>query len=292
MAYVSDVNNALVAAIAAVLYPSGTGNPLSPITGTICKIFPGWPSSAQLDADLKVGTLSVSVFSDGSGEQNTTRYMRKWATRDLQAVTFAAAIDASGTIVTFSGAQPAPFYLHNVGVLVNGLAFVYQTQAGDSPATIAAGLAALINPVVPASANGAVLTLPSARGLVVRFGTTGTSIQETRRQNRPFMITVWAPTPALRDLAAAPIDAILADTAFLALADGSSGRLIYQRSRVDDAAQKENLYRVDLTYLVEYATTKTETDTQVVVTTMNVLGGLSPTGTVQATPPVLGTFNQ
>jgi hypothetical protein len=67
-------------------------------------------------------------------------------------------------------------------------------------------------------------------------------------------VACWCPTPSTRDAAAAAIDSYLSQTIFLPLADGTSGRLIYQDTTVFDQSQNARLYRRDLAYSVEYAT--------------------------------------
>lgn len=90
-------------------------------------------------------------------------------------------------------------------------------------------------------------------------GTTGTSIKEIRRQERTFQITIWAPTPAARDMIAKVVDPVLAVTSRFTLPDQTSARLIYKGSPITDMLEKSKIYRRDLLYSVEYATTVTET---------------------------------
>ncbi len=53
------------------------------------------------------------------------------------------------------------------------------------------------------------------------------------------------------------IDAALAMMPFIAMPDGTAARLIYAGSTVFDQSQDAILYRRDLAYTVEYATTIT-----------------------------------
>ena len=66
----------------------------------------------------------------------------------------------------------------------------------------------------------------------------------------------WCPTPQLRDSAVTLVDLSLAGMKFIQLADGSSGRLIFGDTVTQDQNQNANIYRRDLIYHVEYATTK------------------------------------
>ena len=60
MADISDVENALVAAISAALYPNGAGG--ASAAGLPCRIYRGWPNGRALDDDLAGGVASVTIF--------------------------------------------------------------------------------------------------------------------------------------------------------------------------------------------------------------------------------------
>lgn len=285
MADLSHVENALVSLIAQTLYPNGTAQPS--VAAVDCIVYAGWPTASRLDADLIAGKAHVSVFPTAT-ERNTTRYPKDWQTLAVTAATLTLAI--AGQTVTVGGAMPAPFSVHNLAILASGKNYVYAVQAGDTLASIATALAALLAVDFPGTTStGAVITSPVSCHLdAAKVGTSGTSIRELRRQERVFQITVWSDTPAHRDAVIQPVDVILAATQFLTLADGTAARLIYKGSPITDNNQKAKLYRRDLMYTVEYATTQTETDFQIVAATENVSN--QPTG---ATAPIsIATFNQ
>lgn len=285
MADLTDVENAMVALIAQTLYQNGTAQPS--VAGVDCIAYAGWPTASRLDADLIAGKTHVTVFPTAT-ERNTTRYPKDWQTLAVNPATLTLAI--AGQTVTVGGAMPAPFTAHNLGILAGGKNYTYAVQAADTLASIATALAALLAVDFPGTTSaGAVITCPVACHLTaVRVGTTGTSIRELRRQERVFQITVWADTPAHRDAVAQPVDVTLAATQFLSLADGTVARLIYKGSPVTDANQKAKLYRRDMLYTVEYATTQTATDYAVIAAQENISN--QPTG---ATAPVSSfTINQ
>lgn len=87
----------------------------------------------------------------------------------------------------------------------------------------------------------------------------------TKQQQRAIQITVWADTPAHRDVTAPFIDSALSNIDFLTFPDGTSGRLIYESSPFDDMAQKANVYRRDLIYTVDWTTLVTASATEVIV---------------------------
>lgn len=277
MADLADVENVLTAIIAQIVYPSGTGQ--ASIINKPCKILRGWPIPANLDADLNAGTINISVYPRDV-EQNKTRYPKDW-----QEIPFAPAtltLTAAGTTVTVGGTPASP---SNAAVLVNGVPYIYPVQGGDTLTAIATGLAELINAATPATSFGPVITIPAAKQLSARVGIFGTIIRETRRQKRSFQITFWCSTPTQRDAIVPPVDRSLADIEFLTLPDGTAGRLLYERSPVSDRVQREGLYRRDLFYTVEYATTDTQSAPQIVTERFNQTGGLDPSA------PTVKTFS-
>ena len=59
MADQSDVEQALAAVVAAVLYPGGTT--AASLVGVACRVHRGWPDAASLDADLKREELTLQA---------------------------------------------------------------------------------------------------------------------------------------------------------------------------------------------------------------------------------------
>lgn len=264
MADISDVENALVSTIAAIVYPNGTAQPS--ITGVPTIIYPGWPQSSQLDLDMAafatgVGRLHVTVFPTNT-EKNTTRYFT-----DFQEVTTPAptlTITVAGQAVTLAGTVSTP---QNVALIINDLPYTYEVQVGDTLTTIASALAALVS---GATSAGAVVTIPvTGRIAAARTGTVGTVARITRSQQRTIQITVWADTPDHRSATASAIDSALSAMNFIVFPDGSQGRLVYVASHIDDMTQKANVFRRDLLYSVDFATTVTASATEVIVTEEN-----------------------
>jgi len=251
MADLSDVENALVSIIAQVFYPAGTGQPSA--LGAAVRIYRGWPSKPELEADLRAGAVNVSVYAQNR-ERVVTRFQNAWRLLTgppTPTVTFSV----SGQTVTIGGTVSVP---QNAAVIVNGAAgYSYALQQTDTPTTIA----------------GPVLTVPGAVSLVGRAGTFGTSLRELKRQRRDIQIALWANNPTLRDQVAILLDPALAAMEFIPLADGTAGRLVYVSSPHDDTVQKEILYRRNLIYSVEYGTTQTRSDAQIIVPVVDVSGG-------------------
>jgi hypothetical protein len=275
MADLSDVENALVAVIAQVFYPAGTAQPSA--LGVPVRIYRGWPSKPELESDLRSGAVNVSVYALNR-ERVVTRFQTNWRLLTgppAPTLTFAV----SGNTITVGGTVTVP---QNAAVIVdNGLregsaGYSYALQPADTPTTIATALAALITAGYPGTtSSGPVITVPGAARLVGRAGTFGSSIRELKRQRRDIQIALWASTPGLRDQVAILLDPALAALEFIALADGTAGRLVYVGSPHDDTVQKEILYRRNLIYSVEYGTTQTRSDAAIIVPVIDIAGGFS-----------------
>jgi spore germination protein YaaH len=174
--------------------------------------------------------------------------------------------------VTVGGSVSTP---QNAALVVDNKAYVYAVQAGDTLASIATALAALVNVDQTATAAGAVVMIPGAKYISPRVGGQGVAVRETRRQEQGFMVTVWANCFDQRDPIASAIDSALSGQIHLTLAHQSSATLRYKSSRQDDSQQKEGIYRRDLMYAVEFSTFQSQTLTQITATVENVSAGPS-----------------
>ena len=248
----SEVESVLATEIAAALYPNGPTAPS--ILNRTVRIYRGWPNQSALDADLAAGRLHVSVFPEAAHQRNTTRYPAEFQLAG--AVTPTLSVTTTPTTATFAGTADAG---QLAGLLVDDVAAVHRTQPRDTPELVAAILAADLAPLVFLRVSGATVSAPGAHRLVARVLADQPALIETRRQRQLFRLTSWCPDPATRDACAAAIDAALAAQSFLAFADGSFGRLRFHASTVLDQHQAAALYRRDLVYAVEYATTVTAT---------------------------------
>ena len=257
MADLASVEQSLVSAITQIIYPAGTANPS--LTGAPVIIYRGWPIPRNLDKDLASGTVNISVFAQDN-ERKVTRFPREWQV--LSQPTVNLTLTVSDNTVTIGGTTSSPL---NAAVSVNGRTYVYAVQSNDSPTTIATALATLSG----GTSSGPVVTIPGASHLSAVAGGVGTMIRETKRQVRGFIVTLWCPDPDSRDAIAGPLDEALADIDYLTLPDGSAARLIYEKTRVSDRSERDNLYRRDLFYSVEYATTDTQNAYQIVEIILN-----------------------
>jgi len=286
MAEPEDVMAAVSAKCAVAAYPNGLGQPS--VANTPVLVVQGWPDASALTADLAAGKVQVSVYPLPM-ERNTTRFQRVWQAVSIAEPTLTLALESNQ--ITVGGTMPAPFSPHNLAVLINGTAYLYAVQASDTLTSIATGLAASISAGWPLTTSaGTVITInglfvalvndqevvtQSGASIAVggkpppvvtlRVGTIGQSVREVRRQKRLFQITVWAPTPDARKAVASAVDASLEKTAFITMPDGTSARVEYFDSPMTDGSSKSRLYRRDIRYFIEYATTEVANNATVVV---------------------------
>ncbi len=272
MADLADVEAALVGVLSAALQPGGPGD--TSVVGAPCRIYRGWPVASALDADLQAGVINVSVFSVPGSARNTTR----WDIEDTSAAvapTLSVRV-VGGISAVFGGSAVAG---QVAGLLAGTTTYVYRTQAGDTPGTVAASLAQAARADQPAWSSETVVTLPQAGSILARVVADGSVLQEVRRQEQTLRVSLWCPTPASRDVAAAAADVAFAVQAFVTLPDGSVGRVRYAGTVVIDGQEDAQLFRRELLYVVEYPTVLVRS-----VPAM-LFGELALTGTVvDATP--------
>jgi hypothetical protein len=252
MADQSDVENALTQLVSGVIYPQGANAPS--ILGATCRIYRGWPNAAALNADLAAKRVNITVFPDARQQLNTTR----WTTEFMPAApaTPTLSVSVAGNAATFAGSA-GPGQL--AGLLADNLAVVHRTEAGDTSELVAAILGSYLRTQRAAVLTGATITIPGARQLIGRVVADQTFTEELRRQRQRFRITCWCPDPVSRDTASVAVDTALAAQSFIALPDGTQGRLRFASSAVFDQSQDAQLYRRDLVYSVDYSTTQMST---------------------------------
>ena len=221
MADISDASVLLVNMATAALYPYGAGQPS--IIGAGCKIYPGWPNSTALDADLRLGIVHVSVFP----VQGSTA--KAPLTLDNPHIVAAPIHGMTATVgdqsVTLAG-TPTP------GEFVTIIADNRHIYSA-SGATVAANLVTLLTAAQVdypgASLTGSTLAIP-ALPLVARIGAPATVANVTHRQKQSFYVTIWAPSDALRTTCASLIDVALKKVNIVTFPDTSTGLLTFDRT--------------------------------------------------------------
>jgi hypothetical protein len=247
LADLSDVENALVAAILAAAVAGPAACPL--LGGSAVRVYRGSPPVAGLASDRAAGIVDVTVLPVPDATRDTTR----WGVQtNLIAVANGIGASASGQTASFTGVAVGG---ELAGLLVNGMPFIYTAQEGDSADLVAAALADLVRVNQTCWLDQSSITIPGSFTLVARTAGVASLLQEWSRQEQSFRLSVRAPSPAARDAVCAAIGAALAQIAFLSLADGSAGRLRYQKTASFDDDQVASVYRRELVYGVEYPTT-------------------------------------
>lgn len=276
MADESEVEDALCDFIVSVLYPGGTdglGASAPSTAGAPAKVQRGMPLSLDLEAMIAAGVIDIAVAARNGVERNTTRYDRDWF--ELQPPVRTITATVVGSTVTLGGTVSVP---QNVAVRVGraGL-FIYQVQAGDTLSMIASGLAAGLAGIgIAATATGPSLTVSATDPVDARVGGYGIAAQELKRQDKSFQITLFAPSPELRDALSRLLDPALAELNFLPLPDGTQGLVRYERTIVIDSSEKMSEYRRDLFYWVEFPTITTRPAPEVISFGINATGGHVP----------------
>src|SRR3954454_10085938 len=160
MADTSDVEQAVADAVSASLYPDGSAQ--SSIVGSLCRVYRGWPNTAMLNTDLTAGAVNVSVVTDNDSGKTTTRYLPDWENAPLKPGTTATATSSSITV------DGTPTVGDVIGALVDGCAYTYRIQSGDSTGLVAVNLVQLIEAHRIALVHGPTIDLPLSRSVVVR----------------------------------------------------------------------------------------------------------------------------
>lgn len=245
MADITTVLTALAQGLAGALYPNGTSQP-SAVTAP-CIVFPGWPDTASLDADLAAGKVQISVFPRPGMARIEGRRLDGWVPDPRAAAAMAAAV--TDTTVTLSGAG-AP---GQIAAVIEG-GYAWTAPATGTPAETAAALALAIQVNRSCTASGATLILPAALNLRARVVAQASESLTIRRQTRSIQVTIWAPTPALRSAVGEALEPWIGETSWLALPDGESARMLYAGESESDEGRQSRLHRRDLMLTLDYPT--------------------------------------
>lgn len=242
MADITDVEKSLLAALGPVL----AGRPI--------RAYRGWPTPAALEADFRQGISHLSLFQRPGVSRTTTRFPRD-AKPLPRTPTTLHAVTGPGT-VTFSGIAGVR---HVAGIAIRGRPGVpdevhaISCEEGMTSAALASAIAAMIP---GATVTGSVVTVPGPGTVEGRTDTWGATSTEIRRQEAGWQLGLWCPTPAARDDLGSVVDAALARMdGWLALPDGSAGRLQATGSIVFDKGSENTAWRRDFMLQVEFPTT-------------------------------------
>lgn len=201
---------------------------------------------ASLNSDLAAGIVNVTIFPTASPGELLDSYLdRPIATPSPAGLT----ATVTGTCVTFSG----PVLVGQiVGILVDGVPYIYNVCSNDSAENIVGNLVVLICRNRLAIASGSSLSIPNAIVLIARVVMNGIVSRELRRQRREIQVNCWCPNASLRDMVAATIDMGVSLSPFISISDGTMAHVRYVFTQAYDQSQNALLYRRDLCYEFEY----------------------------------------
>jgi hypothetical protein len=282
MADFSDVMDTLVLLIQSALYPSGVdaGSPL----GINFRIYRGNPTADVLDTDLQAGFetqngrlvlvdptarichVMVNAWSGGA------RVARPYVFQRAQVVTPGIptlTVAVAGHTVTLGGAIAAG---QGASVAVNGFAFGATAAASDTLTTLATELAAAISAGVPATAAGAVVTIPSSVTLKANVFATSKIATELARESQALVIRICTAGRDLRDAVGKAIRTYLAGQVRFTLPDGFTAYMLSCQpiSVDDDKPSKELNFERFLYFSVQFPTTDQDTAATLAIAQTNI----------------------
>lgn len=249
MASVLEVQEKLAELIEPIIYPNGTGSPS--IINKDIKIINGYPVKDSLDKWLDAGKAMISIFTIEKSDQNTTRYTKRWHSLSAPAATVEMVLDDNYVIIITGTAANEQVATIKTSVEVAS----HQITSGESMDDIAAALGVQLTGAIVV---GNTITIPNDFNIQLGVSVLGKVAKEIKRQNKRFCVTIWTPTYEDRDVIGEMIDVYLSDIERFVLPDDFYARIVYNGTVDIDDEQTHRMYKRELEYLIEYATTHTE----------------------------------
>lgn len=254
MADLADVLNKIRDEAATALAAAGLVQPGENFGGT--RVYRGWPGEA-LDADLARKISHVTIYPRAGVASVLDGSIQGWEDNPRLSPGMTATV--AGQNITFAGTSARAGSL--AAVIADRRGWTLALTQGQTAESVAASFqAALAADGVAAVVEGPVLILPDAIRMRVGVHASGTERREIRRQEQGILVSVWAPSAALRDQIAKVLDLHFAgETGRVSffMPDGSQSTVRYAGTVFDDAGQLHPLYRRDISVLAEYSTTQT-----------------------------------
>ncbi|CAM2810391.1 hypothetical protein CFR75_08680 [Komagataeibacter xylinus] len=285
MADIATISTAIADALAAALCPDGSS--ASSCTGRPVIIRRGGLTQADLGNALHTLQEGCDFISIADTPESWTRLDeplgRPWQMDSTQAATIS--INITGGTATLS-LVPDTVPGGVVGLRIQGLAGIvgsgcclYRAQSGDTVASIAASLAAMVSGAV---AQEGAITLPAGITAQAINAATATARCVARRQQQMFMLTAWSASPAARDALGQALADALALTDWLVDANGSAFRIEARVASNDDTAMNRGIFARPAHYLVTFDTDLTQS------VPLMLAGGIAAAGGVVAGDVLLG----
>jgi len=248
MSNLSDIEDTLVNVVTGILYPNGIDNPsIVPSVNNI-RIYAGWPVPPAFEADFQLNNSHVTIFPQGAA-RNTTRFREDWQTIQTNSPTIVLTL--SDNVITITGTVSVP---QGVMIIVNGIGYAYLLQESDTLESIAENTAALI-PSAFSESN--TITIPDAYSIIPRVTFYGMASKEIKRQEIIFSVITWSNSRNNRTLISDALESSLGELRrFLVPTDNYYAMICYAGIKDHEEFQKTySIYRRDLMFKIEYATT-------------------------------------
>lgn len=274
MATIDDVEQGVCNALAGVMFPGqvyqfgavatcaapwlGYGG--APSISISAKLYVGEPPSVPLETDIIAGVSNIGVMRILGATRNVTTFAPRWQQVSKNVAPLSVAL-LSGSVV-FGGNGGAGM---TCGVTAGDVCYAYRPVLTDTPASVAAALAALIP---GGSAVGAILSGPNITAAVVlpdQAAFLATGQQETLLQVTILAVPVpGSPAPlatgkqvraSLTRLVGGLKTMLRQDgtvNRFIGLPDGTSARLIQMDERDDDTTRRNDVWRRWVTFRCMY----------------------------------------
>lgn len=241
---ISDVEKAILGLLNTAIFGCNTVVNPAVLTSTTIKstvipirIYRGWPNDDRLQTDIKAGGTNISIYQMAVG-RNTSRFLRDPVLSSKAPLT--ASLSVTGASVTVSGTGSAS---NVIGVAYGPLSGTYRPANGESSASMASNLA---NAVPNATVIGNTITVPTNGPIIARVGGDVTSLMETARQSQRFLISIWAPSSAIRDLVGTVVHGAMSRAINLPLPYGvTTEALISRNSSNPQMDEKVGVFRRD-----------------------------------------------
>lgn len=245
MADISDVEIALVGLLNTAFGPGAAfwqGGLSS------ARVFRGKPQQFSVTADRAKSIYDISVLALAGPCETTTRWLGASYTVSVPP---GVTVEVSGASARFTGVANTGDL---IGCVAGGLAYSYLAKGGENAALIAATLCQMVRTSGSCTLSGATLTVPVGESLqALSYGPARTLV-EIGRQIQPIEITLWCPSATMRDVLGGGITGHLDANSFLALSDGSTARLRYHATSIDDTDTPASFYIRKIVYSAEFST--------------------------------------
>ncbi|GBQ46071.1 hypothetical protein ACM0P6_02110 [Komagataeibacter sucrofermentans] len=257
MADIATISTAIAGALTAALCPEGRS--ASSCTGRPVIIRRGGLTQADLGNALHTLHEGCDFITIADTPESWSRLDeplgRPWRMENTQAATVSISI-ANGTVTL--GLAPDTVPSGTVGLRVQGLAGItgagcclHRAQSGDTAASIAARLAAMVPGAVAQEGN---ITLPTSVTAQAINAGTATARCVARRQQQMFVLTAWSASPVARDALGQAMADALALTDWLVDANSSTFRIEAREASNDDTAMNRGIFARPAHYLVTFDT--------------------------------------